>query len=246
MIMRLWPRLAARIAVIALPAGLAFLPSAFVHAETAKASDGHLRTLCVHGVETGGLNVRSGPGLDQAVIGSFGREDCNLSLAGRCEGSWCEMTGPGARGWVDTRYVGVYELPSRKADSPAARSRISEQRYARRIAEAPRPRSRAISYVLEEPRMSAGPWSGVGLFRALSDKVPFDAPFRLGGIGGCVAGVASWDTLRMRSGPGVSHRQVGEIPSDACRVRPAGQCRGLWCRVDWHGREGWVNTYYLR
>lgn len=64
-----------------------------------------------------------------------------------------------------------------------------------------------------------------------------------GGI--CVAGVARWDTLRIRRGPGVGFAEIGGIPPGACGVARAGSCYRLWCRIAWRGREGWVNTYYL-
>ena len=70
------------------------------------------RTLCVHGIEPpNALKVHSGPGEDSAVLGAFPAKACDLKLAGRCQGHWCQMSLGKSFGWVDTRHVGVYELP---------------------------------------------------------------------------------------------------------------------------------------
>jgi uncharacterized protein YraI len=59
-------------------------------------------------------------------------------------------------------------------------------------------------------------------------------------------GVRRGDTLRIRSGPGVEHREVGGIPPDACGVTLAGPCAGPWCPVSYRGIRGWSNASYLR
>ncbi|MFM9939936.1 MAG: SH3 domain-containing protein [Hyphomicrobiaceae bacterium] len=61
----------------------------------------------------------------------------------------------------------------------------------------------------------------------------------------CVARVSRGDTLRLRTGPGVSHDEIGGIPPGACGVERIGACKGPWCQIAWRGRTGWVNTYYL-
>jgi uncharacterized protein YraI len=66
------------------------------------------------------------------------------------------------------------------------------------------------------------------------------------GEGHCVMGVKPSDTLRIRSGPGVRHREVGEIPPNACDVIIAGPCTGSWCPVSYRGIRGWSNASYLR
>jgi len=62
----------------------------------------------------------------------------------------------------------------------------------------------------------------------------------------CVAHVELWDTLRVRTGPGVSHRAISGIPPYACGVQRFSGCRGTWCPVRFRGVAGWVNTMYLR
>ncbi len=61
----------------------------------------------------------------------------------------------------------------------------------------------------------------------------------------CVVRVDRGDTLRVRTGPGVSHDEIGGIPPGACGVERVGGCKGPWCKIAWRGRTGWVNTYYL-
>ena len=61
----------------------------------------------------------------------------------------------------------------------------------------------------------------------------------------CVARVDRGDTLRIRTGPGVGHDEIGGIPPGACGIERAGGCKGRWCQIAWRGRTGWVNSYYL-
>lgn len=60
-----------------------------------------------------------------------------------------------------------------------------------------------------------------------------------------VRGVASWDQLNIRSGPGARNGIVGAIPSDGANVHCIGPCRGRWCRIWWSGLQGWVNMRFL-
>ncbi|MFM1816724.1 MAG: hypothetical protein RLZ98_3419 [Pseudomonadota bacterium] len=61
----------------------------------------------------------------------------------------------------------------------------------------------------------------------------------------CVRGVASSDTLRIRSGPDASNSEVGRIPHDACGVQVTGPCRRGWCPVAFRGVSGWSSGRYL-
>ena len=204
------------------------------------------RKLCVHGVSGSGLNVRAGPGLDKAIIAKFARDDCELQLVGKCADGWCEMARGDTRGWVDTRYVGVYETP--RADASAPRSRAASRRTDRRSHAqqrriAPQPAWSAADehrkVVRSAPSLHFWPFGGV-IRMALGAFVPPSPRAH-----SCVARVAHWDTLRIRSGPGTAYPRTGDLPSDACHVEQAGPCRGQWCRVSWRGRVGWVNTFYL-
>ncbi len=61
----------------------------------------------------------------------------------------------------------------------------------------------------------------------------------------CVRGVASWDVLWMRAGPGTGYARIDAIPARACGVRVTGPCRGNWCRVRFGGSRGWVSMRYV-
>lgn len=60
-----------------------------------------------------------------------------------------------------------------------------------------------------------------------------------------VSGVASWDRLNIRSGPGADYPVLGSIPPNGTGVICVGPCQGRWCRIEWRGAEGWTNTRYL-
>lgn len=210
------------------------------------------RLLCVHGVETGqGLQVRAEAGADKLVIGNLPADQCGISLVGKCSGDWCEMALGEVRGWVDTRFVGVYEIPdlakARRPKAVVAAPATRPQRKAPAPASPPRPvaqKAIATTTDRDDRRAHSGPR------RQMADRSPDIGRFapthysRLY-FGACVSRVAWWDTLRIRSGPGTGHNEIGSIPPGACRVETAGACRGAWCRVAWRGRIGWVNTYYL-
>ena len=188
------------------------------------------RTLCVHGINAPDrLSVRSAPQSNGRVIAQFPAKTCGIRLAGRCEGAWCEMARGRTFGWVDTQYIGVYELPGSSAGSG-------------RVARADRP-------AVEQPEQRTIP-----RFERRADRRPVRRSDRSRNVEqeqgsrdatACVARVDRDDTLRIRTGPGVGHEEIGEIPPRACGVAIGDACRGRWCRIAWRGRTGWVNTYYL-
>ena len=63
-----------------------------------------------------------------------------------------------------------------------------------------------------------------------------------------VVGVASNDTLNIRPQPGDLSTIRGRIPSDAAQVEMF-ECRqasgAKWCRIQYGGTTGWVNSQYL-
>lgn len=202
------------------------------------------RLLCVHASDMGqALQVRSGAGAEHPVIGTLAIDQCGVSLVGKCTGDWCEMALGDVRGWVDTRFIGVYELPdtpAAKAEKPAKAGPAKAVTKARK-----QPPRQAVAMASRGPwrtdRQSLGRYDEPG---APSGRYEMR---RVAGLyfGACVARVPWWDTLRIRNGPGVGHDAVAGIPAGNCRVEPAGGCRGAWCRVAWRGRVGWVNSYYL-
>ena len=63
---------------------------------------------------------------------------------------------------------------------------------------------------------------------------------------GCVVGVANWDVLNIRFGPGTRFSIKAAIPPHACGVRFIGPCRRAWCRIGYGPHVGWVHTRYIR
>ncbi len=61
--------------------------------------------------------------------------------------------------------------------------------------------------------------------------------------------VASWDTLNMRSGPGVKNGVVTKLPHNAVGVSLLAGTqkvgRTQWVEVSWQGKRGWVSKAYL-
>lgn len=62
----------------------------------------------------------------------------------------------------------------------------------------------------------------------------------------CTLDVRERDSLRLRSGPGSQHREVGRIPAGACGITvDERSCVGRWCIIAHDGRSGWANTHFL-
>jgi SH3-like domain-containing protein len=207
------------------------------------------RLLCVNPEHRGqGLPVRSGPGLDKPVTGQFKADECGIGLVGACRGDWCEMALGGVRGWVDTRFIGVYELPrssAPKQDAAAVAPTPGGQRRQQPTSALPAPSSASAARPEQSVRQLPGaPRTHAGERQSWEARRVESGRHRRV-ISACVARVAWWDTLRIRSGPGVGNDEIGGIPPRACSIERVGGCRGAWCRVAWRGRFGWVNTYYL-
>ncbi len=226
------------------------------------------RTLCVHGLEAPqALTVRDGPGTSSRVIGRFPAKACGVRLAGRCSGDWCQMALGNTKGWVDTRHIGVYELPKAAtatapaapaspapdkpatplaapkrappADAAAADAAPQDNLASAQAAPAPRTARRVNGSSRKSgPRMAARPAGTGNDSRNDDDDADADAS-------ACVTNVDRDDTLRIRTGPGVDHDEIGDLPPRACGVAISERCRGNWCRITWRGRRGWVNTNYL-
>ena len=62
--------------------------------------------------------------------------------------------------------------------------------------------------------------------------------------------VAQNDSLNLRSQPGARNSIVGTIPHNAKWMRTDGRRvavgQTIWIKVNWRGRIGWVNEYYIR
>ncbi len=64
-----------------------------------------------------------------------------------------------------------------------------------------------------------------------------------------VVKVESWDTLNMRSGPGVKSEVIFRLPHHAQGITMAGGQqtvgRTQWVKISWQGKTGWVSKTYL-
>ena len=203
------------------------------------------RTLCVHGIEApSSLQVRSGPGLTNGVIGSFPAKACGIKLVGSCSGDWCQMALGKTDGWVLTKHIAVYELPGKPAEPAASvAAEVGEptpQRASERSAPPQRVAKAEVPPVLRPAPPGREPETEQG-----SKASKESSKERNKDLGACVTGVDDDDTLRIRRGPGVRHDEIGALPPSACGIKVTDKCRGSWCRVAWRGRSGWVNTYYL-
>lgn len=205
------------------------------------------KSLCVHGIEAPAtLPMRAGSSPDSPVIGELAPKTCGLVLAGRCIGKLCQMTLGSRKGWIDTAFVGVYEVPEDAEPARASVIRPVAPPPADTAAAAP---PAAVPQPAAQPPPSKGPRPATlrpapqrASYRAAERRQP---AVRRDQETTCVVDVESWDSLRIRSGPGVDHREVGRIPPRACGIVQTGGCSGPWCRVAWRGQYGWVNTRYL-
>ncbi len=209
------------------------------------------RTLCVHGLASPqALKVHDGPGTNSRVIGRFEADACGVRLAGRCSGDWCQMALGNTKGWVDTRHIGVYEVPAGAkaaaaiatpaSPKPAAPNKTALAETAPDTAGIGDHRDRS-----REPKISSSKPKPQRSARAPGVEQDGKADERRADEGACVTNVDHDDTLRIRKGPGVDHDEIGDLPPKACGVSISEKCRGDWCRIFWRGRKGWVNTNYL-
>ena len=65
---------------------------------------------------TTAVNVRSGPGSSNAVVGSLAAGE-RVEM-GRCTGGWCQITRQGTNGWVYSKYLAVGGGGARPTPSP--------------------------------------------------------------------------------------------------------------------------------
>ena len=78
--------------------------------DASKAAEG--RILCVHDIRPPEqLSAHAAPDARSAIVARYPAEACGVELVGQCVNGWCEMSLKGARGWVYTKNIAVYELP---------------------------------------------------------------------------------------------------------------------------------------
>jgi len=65
-----------------------------------------------------------------------------------------------------------------------------------------------------------------------------------------IINVESWDTLNLRSAPGVKSEVVAKIPANAESILLLGievsVGKTVWVKINWQGKKGWVSQYYLK
>ncbi|RTZ67780.1 MAG: hypothetical protein DSZ29_00115 [Aquificaceae bacterium] len=65
-----------------------------------------------------------------------------------------------------------------------------------------------------------------------------------------IIGVKSWDTLNLRSSPGVSNKVIAKIPANEKAITRIGTQvvigKTVWVKVIWQGKQGWVSKAYLK
>jgi len=74
------------------------------------------RLLCVHDVRPPDqLAARSTPDFQASVVARYPANACGVEVVGQCTNGWCEVSLKGARGWVYTKNIAVYDLPAEQA-----------------------------------------------------------------------------------------------------------------------------------
>ncbi len=85
-------------------------------ATVSSAQAAETRLLCVHDVRPPDqLAVRSAPDVQAPVVARYPANACGVELVGQCTNGWCEMSLKGARGWVYTKNIAVYDVPAEQA-----------------------------------------------------------------------------------------------------------------------------------
>jgi len=51
------------------------------------------------------LNIRSGPGADNTIVGTIPSGSACVLKSAQCEGKWCRVAYDKTIGWVNTRYL---------------------------------------------------------------------------------------------------------------------------------------------
>ncbi|MGF1651444.1 MAG: SH3 domain-containing protein [Hyphomicrobiaceae bacterium] len=57
------------------------------------------------------LNIRSGPGVSYAKIGSIPPDTACVWKSAGCSGNWCRVSYAGVEGWANTRYLTYFAKP---------------------------------------------------------------------------------------------------------------------------------------
>jgi uncharacterized membrane protein len=62
--------------------------------------------------------------------------------------------------------------------------------------------------------------------------------------------VKSWDTLNLRSSPGIKNSVVVKIPANGHSISLVGNQvivdKTVWVEINWQGKQGWVSQYFIQ
>jgi len=65
-----------------------------------------------------------------------------------------------------------------------------------------------------------------------------------------ITNVKSWDSLNLRSKPGVKSAVIAKIPANADSISLLGKKvsvgETVWVKINWQGKQGWVSQYFLK
>ena len=65
-----------------------------------------------------------------------------------------------------------------------------------------------------------------------------------------ITAVKSWDTLNLRSSPGISSKVIAKIPANGNSITRVGTQvsvgETVWVKIIWEGKQGWVSKSYLK
>jgi len=65
-----------------------------------------------------------------------------------------------------------------------------------------------------------------------------------------ITGVKNWDTLNLRSSPGISSKVIAKIPANGNTIRQTGERvsvgKTVWVKIIWQGKQGWASKSYLQ
>lgn len=180
------------------------------------------------------LNVRTGPGTSNAVIGQVHRGEVYAGL--RQSGSWWEIQFDGRKGWAHGSYLKASSRPLRSVTTNGLNVRTGASTRYRALGQLSRG-----NLVAEQG--SSGSWRRISFggrqawvhgsyLTAAGSTTPAARPHEV------VVG-----TLNVRSGPGTQHGKIGSLTRGQ-RVNVTGSS-GSWKRIDYSGRAGWVYGPYL-
>ncbi|PID86369.1 MAG: hypothetical protein CSB13_03845 [Chloroflexi bacterium] len=221
-------------------------------------------------VNTGQLNVRSGPGIEHSIAASVFQNHTVQLLGRNTLSTWLKVRlFDGQEGWVNAKYITtnypVSNLPVMWDDAvvPGAPTAIVGAGNLN-VRSGPGPSYSALTTVSYGTtftlvgRNHDGTWVKVRMGNGiegwvnaayLTTSVPVSSlPIVDGSTGtGVATAVVVTGALNVRSGPGVSHGQVAVAYQGAAMTLIGRNADGSWVKVRFtNGTEGWVNASHVQ